>query len=253
MTPIRFPTAAEGIARERDLLASAKPAILLWQAQQASIVVPEFWLRTPAVQDAHAELVAAGWPVLARPSGGGAVPQGPATLNLAVVAPIASGFRIEDGYELICGMLAEALTRFEIDAVTGAVEGAFCDGSWNVTVGNRKLAGTAQRWSVRSGARTALMHAAVQLAPLPVSAWHALDIIHRAAGQTRASVSEAHVTLDALLPGTMRVSGFAGALARAAEDRLSRALLHKSGDGQTSPFPGQTYPATFVTGMPSAV
>lgn len=224
MNPTRFPTAAEGIERERHLLASAKPAILLWQAQQESIVVPENWLRIAAVQDTGAELDAAGWPVLARSSGGGAVPQGPATLNLAVVAPIASSFRIEDGYELICGMLAEALTRFEIDAVTGAVEGAFCDGSWNVTVDGRKLAGTAQRWSMRSGARTALMHAALQLAPLPASAWRALDIIHRAAGQTRASVSEAHVTLDALMPGTMHVSGFTGALARAAEDRLSRML-----------------------------
>ena len=31
------------------------------------------------------------------------------------------------------------------------------------------------------------------------------------------------------------------------------ALLHKSGDGQGSPFPGQTYPTASVTGMPSAV
>ena len=30
-------------------------------------------------------------------------------------------------------------------------------------------------------------------------------------------------------------------------------LLHKSADGRTAPFPGQTYPTTFVTGMPSAV
>ena len=31
------------------------------------------------------------------------------------------------------------------------------------------------------------------------------------------------------------------------------ALLHKWSDSRGSPFPGQTYPATFVTGMPSAV
>ena len=30
-------------------------------------------------------------------------------------------------------------------------------------------------------------------------------------------------------------------------------LLHKSSDGWTAPIPGQTYPMTFVTGMPSAV
>lgn len=31
------------------------------------------------------------------------------------------------------------------------------------------------------------------------------------------------------------------------------ALLHKSPDGRSSPFPGQTYPTTSVTGMPRAV
>lgn len=30
-------------------------------------------------------------------------------------------------------------------------------------------------------------------------------------------------------------------------------LLHKLADGWTAPFPGQTYPTTFVTGIPSAV
>jgi len=29
--------------------------------------------------------------------------------------------------------------------------------------------------------------------------------------------------------------------------------MHKSADGRTAPFPGQSYPATFVIGMPSAV
>ena len=30
------------------------------------------------------------------------------------------------------------------------------------------------------------------------------------------------------------------------------ALLHKSAEGRSSPIPGQTYPATSVTGVPSA-
>ena len=34
---------------------------------------------------------------------------------------------------------------------------------------------------------------------------------------------------------------------------IDEALLYKSADGRTSPYPGQTYPTTFVTGMPSAV
>jgi hypothetical protein len=34
---------------------------------------------------------------------------------------------------------------------------------------------------------------------------------------------------------------------------VTGALLHKSAEGRITPYPGQTYPATFVTGMPSAV
>ena len=36
-------------------------------------------------------------------------------------------------------------------------------------------------------------------------------------------------------------------------DLVCGALLHKSADGRSSPFPGQTYPTGSVTGMPSAV
>ena len=34
---------------------------------------------------------------------------------------------------------------------------------------------------------------------------------------------------------------------------IGMTLLHKSGDGRGSPFPGRTYPTASVTGMPSAV
>ena len=34
---------------------------------------------------------------------------------------------------------------------------------------------------------------------------------------------------------------------------VQEALLHKSAEGRSSPFPGQTYPVTSVMGVPSAV
>lgn len=34
---------------------------------------------------------------------------------------------------------------------------------------------------------------------------------------------------------------------------IKTALLHKSVEGRTPPFPGQTYPASSVMGVPSAV
>ncbi len=52
-----------------------------------------------------------------------------------------------------------------------------------------------------------------------------------------------------------RVSFFtiSGAVATAVGFYISTALLHKSGCGRRSPFPGRTYPTGSVTGMPRAV
>ncbi|MDP2738239.1 MAG: hypothetical protein Q8O82_05895 [Pseudorhodobacter sp.] len=223
-----FQTAAEGIAREQALLTEARPAVLLWQAQDDTIVVPEAWLRRDTVCAIKPGLNRSGWPLLPRGSGGGAVPQGPCTLNLALILPLLPSTRIEDGYRLICGAVSEALIRFEIATGTGAVAGAFCDGAWNVTAGGRKLAGTAQRWRSTPDGRIALLHASILLTPPPETVWPALAALHRAAGLTQAPLlPEAHVALSQLLPETMRAPAFPGALARAAEDRLSRALTEK--------------------------
>jgi hypothetical protein len=57
------------------------------------------------------------------------------------------------------------------------------------------------------------------------------------------------VTAGAAIAGI----GLTGSLAVLGAAALGEALLHKSPDVQTFAFPGQTYPTSFVTGMPSAV
>jgi len=44
-----------------------------------------------------------------------------------------------------------------------------------------------------------------------------------------------------------------GAKAQTVQRGLGEALLHKSAAERPSPFPGHTYPATSVMGLPSAV
>ncbi|GMG83158.1 biotin/lipoate A/B protein ligase family protein [Paralimibaculum aggregatum] len=228
MTALRLADAAEGIAREAGLLAAGRPAVLLWQAEAPALVVPAAWARRASFVEAGAECARLGWPVLARSSGGGGVPQGPAVLNLAIVLP-AAGLTLEAGYGLICGAFREALTRFEIASGTGPVEGAFCDGRWNVTVAGRKLVGTAQRWSAAEGRRTALIHAAMLLDRPEPRFWEALGHVHRAAGLRVDPKPEAHLAVSEILPRTMRPGALIGAVARAAEDRLAAAL------GESSP------------------
>lgn len=226
MTAIWFPTAAEGIAQERDMLAAGQPGVLVWSAMSQAIIVPETLTRREGVMAAMPALAAAGWPVLARSSGGGAVPQGPGTLNLSLVLPLAPGFQIGEGYDLICDILADALLQLAITADTGAIDGAFCDGAWNITVGGRKLAGTAQRW--RGGAGTVLLHAAAQVSPLPSVVWPALAALHHAAGLPDAPRPDAHTTLSDLVAETGQLVAFPAILAQTARNRLSELLAAQS-------------------------
>jgi lipoate-protein ligase A len=225
LNPVIYSSAREGISREAELLACGLPGVLIWTTRSQALVIPGAWARMDPVRNLDTHPALTGWPILARKSGGGAVPQGSFTLNLAMTLPLGPDFRIENGYDLVCGTLAEALSRFTIMSGTGKVAGAFCDGAWNVTADGRKLAGTAQRWhTAAGGGRIGLCHAAVLLEPLPETVWPALEALHRAAGQRDVPERSAHVSLSELISGTMRVASFAGALARAAEDRLSRAL-----------------------------
>lgn len=218
-----FDTASDGIAREMALLQRGRPAVLLWRAETPALVVPVTLLRQPEVRDVAALTEHAGWPVVTRRSGGGIVPQGPSTLNLALVLPAPPGFQLEDGYRLICGALAEALARFDVQTTTGACENAFCDGMWNVLANGRKLAGTAQRWRSGDTGPVVLVHAAL-LTDMPDPAlWPVMDRLHRAAFPGSAGLhSEAHIALPALIGARANPQNFPGALARAAEDRLTR-------------------------------
>ncbi len=228
MIPVEFRTALEGVAREAALLAAGAPAMLLWRPQETALVAPSCWMRREGMQAAATACAAAGWPMVARASGGGVVPQGPFTLNLALVTPAPKGFSPQDGYQLICGALREALARFETPTDIGPVDGAFCDGAWNVTASGRKLAGTAQRWRAGPGGYTALIHAAILLARPDAGVWPALAQACAAAGLTAAPRPEAHVALEELLPKTMALRGVFGAVARAAEDRLTRLRSDRS-------------------------
>ncbi|MGH1414141.1 MAG: lipoyl protein ligase domain-containing protein [Pelagimonas sp.] len=224
-----FASAADGIAREAALLQAGRAALLLWQADESALVLPSAIARRTGTQSVMRDIKRAGLGVVTRGTGGGIVPQGACTLNLAMVLPCPSGFTLEDGYRLICGTLTEALSRFDISAHTGACPGAFCDGAWNVLAGERKLAGTAQRWrSTRSG-RVALLHAAILLHLPDPGHWAELCLLHQAAFPDAPVLRpEAHAPLFALMPENMHQTSFPGALIRAAEDRLSSLSLREN-------------------------
>ncbi|MFA7669937.1 MAG: lipoate--protein ligase family protein [Burkholderiaceae bacterium] len=154
-----------------DLVMEHGPVASIWQAPQ-SLVVPRTYRRFDAFDDACQQFADRGWPVTVRQTGGGIVPQGPGIINVSLAYRVEGQpmQHSEHGYQLICGLLADALQALEVDAFPAAVEGSFCDGRYNLAAHQHgkvvKIAGTAQMWRRLRGtehSHAGLIHALVLL------------------------------------------------------------------------------------------
>lgn len=145
------PSPAAGPLADEKLLDEARtgPIACLWRADQG-LVVPRTYAARPGFSAAQTDFSRQGWPIHVRQSGGGVVPQGPGIINLSLAQPF-SGRPLDHAdafYQHLCGLIAASLLFFGIEARAQAVEGSFCDGRYNLAVGQpaRKIAGTAQWW-----------------------------------------------------------------------------------------------------------
>ncbi|WP_426118442.1 lipoate--protein ligase family protein [Pseudomonas sp. DSP3-2-2] len=149
-----------GLQAEQDLLAKvcagdADYGLLLWRPLDRALVMPRRMSRLPGFSEASETLADSGWPILLRESGGEPVPQSSASVNIALVyAQPASDLdrdRIEIAYRRLCQPILDVLSELGGAASLGEVEGAFCDGRFNVNLDGRKMVGTAQRWRQSQG------------------------------------------------------------------------------------------------------
>lgn len=148
-----YTSTADALDHEKHLLAqvtagSLDQACIIWSANQ-SLVVPYKLRHHARFTEASKASSDSGWPVYVRQTGGGVTPQGGGILNISLVFANRSGksLSITDGYWLICNPLIAELKSLGVRAECSAVDGAFCDGDYNVVVGGKKLVGTAQRRS----------------------------------------------------------------------------------------------------------
>lgn len=172
MTLIRNLPVEAGLDAERALLervhvGATDCALLLWRPQDSALVMPRRLERLEGFAAAAVSCAELGWPVALRDTGGEPVPQSPAVLNVALAWAVPLGEaeqrRIENAYLRLCDPLCEWLLELGQAPDLGAVDGAFCDGRFNVTLAGRKLVGTAQRWRKRGsdGRHVALAHGAI--------------------------------------------------------------------------------------------
>lgn len=149
-----------GLQAEQDLLAKvcagdADYGLLMWRPTDRALVMPRRMNRLPGFSEASETLADNGWPILLRESGGEPVPQSCATVNIALVYAQPSSDldrdRIEIAYRRLCQPILDVLSELGGAASLGEVQGAFCDGRFNVNLDGRKMVGTAQRWRQSQG------------------------------------------------------------------------------------------------------
>ncbi len=118
----------------------------LWRSKQA-LVVPKSATNRSNFQAASDYCAEQGWPVVIRSTGGELTPQSEGFINLTMAIKCKKGqMSIRDSYRVICNAMLGWLADNGIQGECASIEGAFCDGDFNVVVGGQKLAGTAQRW-----------------------------------------------------------------------------------------------------------
>lgn len=131
---------AEHVARGR-----VPPTLRIWRPGRC-LALGRFDTRLPRYREAVARLRAQGVWVLRRPSGGQAVWQDENFVNVSLIVPVPQGRRlgIPEAYRAYLAGVQRGLSFLGVETEFRRVEGAFCDGPYDLAVGGRKLMGTAQ-------------------------------------------------------------------------------------------------------------
>ena len=224
---------AEGLALEAAAFTAQGAVTCLWSPRRRALVCPASLRRRPGFDAAKRNSATRGWPLHLRPTGGGAVPQGPGVMNLAVAFTADRTVTIEDGYRLITQIIQDAIPA---GWTTGATPNSFCDGAWNLSLNGRKVVGTAQRIRpVGNGQRRILAHALIlvegDLAAGAAAAASAVGTAAAAAFHRDLSLGpideNVHATLDGAIPSLRDpMNTLAASLNEIAQRDILRATQH---------------------------
>ncbi len=215
---------AEGLALEAAAFSAQDPVTCLWSPRRRALVCPKNLRRKPGFDAAKRNSAERGWSLHLRPTGGGAVPQGPGVLNLALAFTADRTFTIEDGYRLITQMIQDAIPT---GWTTGATPNSFCDGAWNLSLNGRKVVGTAQRIRpVGNGQLRILAHALILVEGDLAAGAAAVDAFHRNLSLGAIDVG-VHTTLGRTIPSLRDpMNTLAASLSEIAQRDILRATQH---------------------------
>jgi octanoyl-[GcvH]:protein N-octanoyltransferase len=163
---------AQGLARPEDgfglqqavledVAANARgPTTLLWTSSRyVGATHPE--TRRSGFDEAARLAEEAGFPVLIRNSGGGAVAANEGSISFSLTLPVEDlRHGLYERYTEGADLIVAALGKLGVEAEAGEVEGEFCPGAYSVRTGGysgTKVAGLAQRVTRRAARMEALV------------------------------------------------------------------------------------------------
>jgi lipoate-protein ligase A len=153
----------DGLAMEQSLLgiaASGASCARIWRSRPM-MVVPRSYRKHPRFEAVQRQWARSGIPIAVRQSGGGAVPleEGVLNLSLAWSTRLPALTHADAIYGALCDVVARSICCYGIECRTAAVQDSFCDGRFNLSIGGRKVAGTAQHWSRGGSGYVVMAHA----------------------------------------------------------------------------------------------
>lgn len=143
---------------EAMLAGKLPPRVQRIWTNRPCIVATRAQSRMPGFADAAADRL----PVAIRLSAGSAVIHHQGTLQISLIEALEAP-AIEAGYRRLLDLLAGALQPIGIRAGPAAIEGAYCDGRFNLCAADRKIGGTAAFIRTRQGRSAGLFHACVTM------------------------------------------------------------------------------------------
>ena len=150
-------TAGRVFTKESELITQIQAkeltqCLLLWQAKESTLVLPagKKWPESDALK---AGLLAEGWQLHSRKTGGAPVPQCQGIINLShlYIWPSETPYSIPQAYKNLCTVLSGFFKKFGLTSQTHATQFSYCDGDYNLNINGKKIVGTAQRVILKKG------------------------------------------------------------------------------------------------------
>ena len=131
---------ANVFAKETDVLTQLQQgklneALILWQPDEPTLVLPSGnkWQASEALNE---QLMAQGWQLYSRKTGGAPVPQVPGVINVShmYVWDEKEPYSIPQAYQSFCNKLADFFAFYDVQVDIHATEFSYCDGDYNLNI-----------------------------------------------------------------------------------------------------------------------